>query len=178
MALPALPISPEDDSRDGCEFSETAESTALYQRKQKAHDRCMSYEPDDFGAKRVLLVCFGILPALLLVMMSFVGLGFLRGWLRLLAPASLIGTVGMIWALCGVARRNVPIVLGMLFVGEIAILFMVVPASVQLLNPRESIWLRVFVVCLAFGPMLAGAVFAFDLLRKRNGEPAKLDSPR
>ena len=131
----------------------------------------MTRDPGLLTAKHVFLVLFGILPAFVLMMASFVGMGVVDGWLRLVFPASFIGTTGLIWSLAGVSRRHIRIVLTMLFIGELGMLPLVMPLIAMFRNPAESLWMRVVMLGVTLGPMVAGVVFAIDLVKKAKRPP-------
>jgi len=131
----------------------------------------MTRDPGLLTAKHVFLVCFGILPAFVLMMASFVGMGVVDGWLRFVFPASFIGTTGLIWSLAGVSRRHIRIVLTMLSIGEIGMLPLVMPVIAMFRNPAESLWMRMIALGITLGPMIAGVIFAIDLVKKARRPP-------
>ena len=108
---------------------------------------------------RIVASVFGLIPAALMTLMAVVGLGFLEGWRLLLAPAAVIGFVGMGWAILGYARNRRPVVLAMLLIGEIAMAWALLTQLVDLASPSKPIGWKIFFMWMSLGPCVVGAVY-------------------
>jgi len=116
---------------------------------------------------RATAAIFGLVPAAFMTVMALAGIGFVDGWRMLLAPAAVVGFIGMAWAFSGQPRHYWPLLTFMLVIGEVAMAWGLLTQIVGLASPNKAIGWKFFSIWATLGPCVVGAAYLWRSLRRR-----------